>query len=93
MNSPLSRTFDGGRRAQGERDHVRADARRLGVFNVVVGLVAASFGTLAGLDSTLFGFDRGLHTLEGVALNGWASLGHALLAAVGAHAVIRSGSR
>ena len=58
-----------------------------------VGLGAAFFGALAGLDWALFGFDRGLHTLEGVALNGWASLGHALLAAAGAYAAIRSGSR
>ena len=57
-----------------------------------MGLNAAFFGALAAVGWRRFGFERGIHMMGGLAMDGWGNLGHLVISAFGLLAVLRSDS-
>lgn len=48
-----------------------------------VGLSAAFFAVFAAVGIRRFGFERGVHSIAGLAVDGWGNLGHLALSAFG----------
>ena len=57
------------------------------------GFSAALFGLFSAVVWRRWGFDREIHTIGGVAINGWANLGHTLRSAYSFLAAIRADPR
>lgn len=54
-------------------------------------LNAAFFGTFAAVGLRRFGFERGVHMIAGLAVDGWGNLGHAVVSAFSLRTVLRYG--
>lgn len=63
-------------------------ARDAGSSRRYAGLVTAFFGAMAAMGWRRFGFDPGVHEMGPVALDRWANVGHALVALLGAWALL-----
>lgn len=57
------------------------------------GVGGVFFAALAAVGWRRFGFERGVHVVAGLAVDGWGNLGHALIAAFNFRTVLRSCSR
>ena len=57
-----------------------------------MGLNAVFFAALAAVGWRRFGFERGIHMMGGLAMDGWGNLGHGIISAFGLLALIRSDS-
>ena len=57
-----------------------------------MGLNTTFFAALAAVGWRRFGFERGIHVMGGLAMDGWGNVGHAVISAFGLFAVIRSDS-
>ena len=55
-----------------------------------MGLNAAFFAALAAVGFRRFGFERGVHRMGPLAVDGWGNLGHIVISAFGLLAAIRS---
>ena len=57
-----------------------------------MGLNTVFFGVLAAVGWRRIGFERGIHTMGGLAMDEWGNPGHSVISALGFLAVIRSDS-
>lgn len=69
-----------GLRASREEDSARKHAKRSTVL----------FGVFAAIGWRKFGFERGVHYIAGLAVDGWGNLGHAIISVLGLRTVLRS---